>query len=221
MNQENQYHEYTLTIYNVNFEDEDDLQIKVKSSVLEKFVTIKPIVIGNPVGQIAFVPNQIAHVIPWRGENQKDRLNIHALGIREKESYRIVCNIRHRADVEQPLNVFIKHLECSVDYCLSDVIDKSCGSSQTDQLPISRGTRINAFQTQFVSVDSHVLDDPKIGRQYICCYESKGAIVLAKALTALARESMRNRSALERHHSFLRRFAADVQRGETSIHIGH
>lgn len=46
-NQENQYFEYTLTIYNVVFEDEVDLVITAKSSELETTKTIKLNVTGK------------------------------------------------------------------------------------------------------------------------------------------------------------------------------
>ncbi len=185
---ENQFYEYTLTIYNVTFEDETEIKISAKSSALEKSKIIKPNVIGNPVGQFSFVPNQIPRIIPWRDEDYKNKLNIYAYGIYERESYRVVCTIRHRADIDQSLNVFIQHTECSVDNCLSDIIDKTCQSPGSQRLPITKANRINNFQTQFISIESQVVDDPSIGHQYICCYEQNGLIILAKALTALARK---------------------------------
>lgn len=46
-NRENQYFEYTFTIYNVTFEDEADLKITVRSSMLKKTTIIKPKIIGK------------------------------------------------------------------------------------------------------------------------------------------------------------------------------
>jgi len=147
---------------------------------------IKPNVIGNPVGQISFISNQIPDTIPWRDEDYKTKLNIYPYGIYERESYRIVCTVRHRSDIEQPLNVFIQHTECSIENCLSDIIDKTCRSTIGQRLSITNANRINNFQTQFISSDSQILNDPSIGHQYICCYEQNGFFILAKALTALA-----------------------------------
>ncbi len=189
INQENQFYEYTFTIYNITFEDETDIKINAKSSALEKMKIIKPNVIGNPVGQFSFISNQISdNIIPWRDEDYTTKLNIYSYGIYERESYRVVCTIRHRSDIKQPLNVFIQHIECSIENCLSDIIDKTCRSSTGQHLSITKANRINDFQTQFVSSDSQILDDPSIGHQYICCYEENGVLILAKALTALARK---------------------------------
>ena len=55
----------------------------------------------------------------------------------------------------------------------------------------NKSNRINNFQTQFISSDSQILNDPSIGHQYICCYEQNGFIILAKALTALASKKKR------------------------------
>ena len=184
--QENQFYEYTLKINDITFEDETDIKITAKSSLTEKVKVIKPHIIGAPVGQFAFVPNQVPRVIPWRQEDYKNRPNIYAEGMKERESYRVVCSIRHRADISQPLNVFIQHIECSVDSCLSDVIDKTCRSPTSQRLSIGRANLINSYQTQFVSTDPQTLDDPSIGKQYVCCYEQNGLTILAKALTVLA-----------------------------------
>ncbi|UJR28561.1 hypothetical protein I4U23_009794 [Adineta vaga] len=143
--------------------------------------------IGKPVGQLAFVPNQIPRYIPWREENFKNKVNIYPYGIYENESYRVVCTVRHRADIERSLNVFIQHIECSMDNCLSDIIDKTCQTYSSQRLSTTKATRINNFETQFVSIESQTLRDPSIGYQYICCYEQNGSIELAKALTVLAR----------------------------------
>ncbi|CAF0895692.1 unnamed protein product [Adineta ricciae] len=183
---ENQFYEFTLTIYNITFEDERDIKISAKSSVVEQIKLIKPQVIGNPVGQLAFVPIEIPRYVSWRDENFKDKSNIYAYGIYENEPYRVVCTIRHRADIERSLNVFIQHTECTMEHCLSDIIDKTCQSSSNQRLPTSKATRINDFQTQFVSIESQTIHDPLIAHQYICCYEQKGLVQLAKALTVLA-----------------------------------
>jgi len=188
LDQENQYYEYTFTIYNTRFEDEIDININAKSSKLEKSKIIKPNVIGNPVGQLSFIPNQNSHISSWRDEDYKTKLNIYSYGIYPYESYHVICTIRHRSDIEQPLNVFIQRIECSIDNCLSDIIDKSCRLTTGQRLSITKENRINDFQTQFVSSDSQILDDPSIGHQYICCYEENGLLILAKALTALARK---------------------------------
>jgi hypothetical protein len=148
---------------------------------------IKPTVIGNPVGQFAFVPDQIPRYIPWRDENYKNKLNIYAYGIYERESYRVVCTVRHRADIERSMNVYIHHLECNMDNCLSDIIDQTCQRSFGQRLSTSKATRINDFETQFASLESQKILDPATGHQYVCCYEQKGSVELAKALTALAR----------------------------------
>ena len=185
-----------LTIYNVTFEDETDIKIVAKSSTLEKIKVVKPHVIGDPVGQLSFTPDQIPRAVPWRHENYKNRFNVHASGVFERESFRIVCSIRHRADIGLPLNVFIHQSECSVDTCLADVIEKTCRSSSSSsgqRLPISQGTRINAFQTQFVSINSQIVNDPAVGRQYLCCYEQREPVALAKGLTALARNELPER----------------------------
>ncbi|CAF1068038.1 unnamed protein product [Adineta steineri] len=184
---ENQFYDYTLTIYNVTFEDETDIKIHAKSSALEKSKIIKPSVTGNPVGQFSFVPNEIPRDIPWRDDNYKTKLNLYTYGIYQRESYRVVCTVRHRSDIERSLNVFIQHSVCTVDNCLSDIIDRTCQSSTNQRLPTTKATRINNFQTQFVSIESQTINDPSMGHQYICCYEQNGIFILAKALTVLAR----------------------------------
>jgi hypothetical protein len=115
-------------------------------------------------------------------------MNIYSYGIFEGESYRVVCTVHHRSDIEQPLNVSIQHIQCSMDNCLSDIIDNTCRSTTGQRLPMAKSNRISDYYTQFSSSDSQILDDPSIGHQYLCCYEKSGLIVLAKALTALARE---------------------------------
>ncbi len=142
-------------------------------------------VIEYPVGQIAFVPNQISDKIPWRAEDFKSKVNIYPYG---NESYHVVCTIRHRSDIEKPLNVFIQQTPCSIDNCLSDIIDNTCQSTTDERLEMTESIKISDYQTQFASNDSQILNDPSIGHQYLCCYEKDGLIVLAKALTALARK---------------------------------
>lgn len=187
IDQDNQYYEYTLIIYNTTFEDETDIKINAKSSALEKWKIIKPNVTGNPVGQLSFISNETSNIIPWRDEDYKTTLNIYSYGIYEGESYTIGCTVRHRSDIQQPLNVFIQYLQCPIDNCLSDIIDKSCRSTAAQRLSITPGKRINNYQTLFVSSQSQILVDPAIGHQYICCYEHNGLSILAKGLTALAR----------------------------------
>ena len=46
-NQEERLWDYTLTIYNMTFEDEADLQITAKASMAEKSVKIKPSIAGK------------------------------------------------------------------------------------------------------------------------------------------------------------------------------
>jgi hypothetical protein len=184
--QENQFYDYTLTIYNITFEDETEIKINAKSSTLEKSKIIKPTVIGNPVGQFAFLTNQIPDDIPWRDEDYKTKLNIYPYGIYERESYRVVCTIRHRADIEQPLNVFIQRTECSIDNCLSDIIDQTCRSTTGQRLSITKSNLINNFRTQFINSDSQIINDPSTGHRYICCYEKNGLFILAKAVAVLA-----------------------------------
>lgn len=185
---ENQFHEYTLTIYNITFEDETDIEIIAKSSASEKTKTIKPHVTGPPVGQFAFIPNEIPRIIPWRDEQYKDKLNIYSYGTYKDESYRVVCTVRHRADIEQPLKVFIHNIPCSVDNCLSNFIDRGCPSSSSTTSMMTTATRLNKFQTQFVSTESKIIDNPLTAHQYICCYEQNGLTTLAKSVTALARK---------------------------------
>jgi hypothetical protein len=156
---------------------------------MDKSIVLKPNIIGNPVGQLSFIPNQIPHQIPWRDENSKNELNVYPYGIKERESYRVACTVRHRADIEQPFNVFIQHIPCSIDNCLSDIIDKTCRTLSNERLSLTKANRINNYQTQFVSVDSQTIDDPSTGHQYICCYEQNNFIPLAKGLTALARKN--------------------------------
>ncbi|CAF1076010.1 unnamed protein product [Rotaria sp. Silwood1] len=184
---ENQYYEYTLTIYNITFKDETDIKIVAKSSELERTKTIKPIVTGNPIGQLSFLSNDIKSTIPWRDQYNKNKLNIDSYGIYERESYQIVCTVCHRADIVRPLNVFIHDIQCSIDNCLSDIIDKTCRSSSNPRVLHTTVKNIDSFTTQFISSESEIINDPSIGHQYVCCYEQTGSIMLAKSLTALAR----------------------------------
>jgi len=186
-NQENQFFEYTLTIYNITFEDEIDFKLTAKSSSLEKTIIIKPIIKGNPVGELSFIPEQIPVSIPWRNENFKDKLNIYSYGIFQRESYNIVCTIHHRSDLKQSLNIFIQYYPCSIGNCLSNLHDKTCRTSSSDQHSISTtSNRINNFQTQLISMNPHKLDNPAIGHQYLCCYKQNGLITIAKAITILS-----------------------------------
>ena len=75
-----------------------------------------------------------------------------------------------------------------MDNCLSDLIDQSCQSSVGQRLSITEMKRINNFQTQFISNEIQKFDDPSIGHQYVCCYDDKSSVTLAKGLTAIARE---------------------------------
>ena len=187
-NQEDQYHEYTLTIYNVAFEDETDLKIQAKSSTLEKSQILKPQVVGNPVGQFAFLPSEIPRSIPWRDDDLKNKQNLYAYGVYDNEAFRVACTVRHRSDVGQPLKVFIHHIECRVENCLENIIDNACQSTTAQRLPMASANRINNYQTQFVSTNTQFLDESTLGHQYICCYEQNAPLVLAKGLTAIARK---------------------------------
>ncbi len=184
-NQENQFFEYTLTIYNITYEDEIDLKLTAKSSVLEKTMIIKPNIKGNPIGELSFISEQIPFSIPWRNEYTKNKINIYSYGIFQQESYRIVCTVHHHSNLKQSLNVFIQYYQCSIDTCLSNLHDKIC---RNENILSTTSTRINNYQTQFVSVNSHKLDNPSIGYQYLCCYKEKNLINIAKAITILSRK---------------------------------
>ncbi|CAF4523047.1 unnamed protein product [Rotaria sp. Silwood1] len=183
INIENQYFEYRLTIYNVTFDDETDLNVTVSSSKLKKTETIKPNIIGNPIGQFSFIPEQIPFSIPWRNEN---KLNIYSYGIFPNESYRMVCTIRHRSDIKRPLNIFIQYSKCLIDNCLSSLIYDTCQISSNKNLISSTSNHINNYQTQFISSNSHTLDNPSIGHNYLCCYKQNGLVSVAKAITVLS-----------------------------------
>ncbi|CAF1023509.1 unnamed protein product [Adineta ricciae] len=185
-NQENQFLEYSLTIYNITFEDEKDLKISAKSSALAKTVVIKPNIIGDPVGQFAFVPEQKTETISWRDENHKDKINIYPYGVSQREPYRVVCTIRHRADINRPLRVSLHYSQCSLDACLASLIRKTCQTSSDQQLISTTSNRITDYETQFISSASHALHDPSIGHQYLCCYEQNGLVSIAKGITILA-----------------------------------
>ena len=86
------------------------------------------------------------------------------------------------------MKVFIQYTECSVDVCLSEIIDKSCQSPLNQRSLTIEMNRINDFQTQFISYESQTMKDPFIAYQYVCCYEQNGLFILSKALTALARK---------------------------------
>ncbi|CAF4790294.1 unnamed protein product, partial [Rotaria magnacalcarata] len=60
--------------------------------------------------------------------------------------------------------------------------------SSNSRVLTTGSNRITSFQTQFVSTDAQIIDDPSIGHQYICCYEQNGLVLIAKSLTALARK---------------------------------
>ncbi len=140
----------------------------------------------DPVGQLSFIPEQTPDTIPWRNENSKNKLNIYPYGIFEREAYRIVCTIRHRSDVNQPLNIVIQYFQCSIDNCLSNLIDKTCQSSSNQYSISTTSNRINDYQTQFISTISHTLNDPMTGYQYLCCYKENNLITIPKAITILS-----------------------------------
>ena len=206
-NQENQFLEYTLTIHGMTFEDEKDLLLTVKSSKTETVKVIKPVVTGrghwergfslstesifegNPTGQISFTSNDVTQSLPWRHEHFQNTSSIYPYGILERESYRVVCHIRHRSDVQQPLKAFVQYHPCSVDTCLSEIINRVCQRGPNSQSLATTSQRVNDFQTQLISTASHQLESPSVGHQYLCCYEQNGLIAIAKALTILSRES--------------------------------
>ncbi|CAF4377532.1 unnamed protein product, partial [Adineta steineri] len=163
----------------MTFEDETDLKITAKSSASEKKNR-------NPVGQLSFVPEQIPHNIPWRNENSNNKVNIYPYGVFERESYRVACTIRHRSDINRPLNIFIKYSQCSIDNCLSNLIDQTCQMTSNQNILSITSNRINDFQTQFISSTSQTIENPTIGYQYLCCYEQNGLINIAKAITILS-----------------------------------
>lgn len=137
------------------------------------------------MGEFSFIPEQIPRSIPWRYENSK----IYAYGIAEREVYRIVCNVRHRSDQKRSLNVFIEYYPCSVDSCLADLADRTCRSSASQNTLSVTSDQTDKFQTQFVSTNSHRLDNPSMGYQYLCCHERNGFVSIAKAMTVLSRMS--------------------------------
>lgn len=139
---------------------------------------------GNPIGEFSFIPEQIPHVIPWRYENSK----IYAYGISQRESYRVVCNVRHRTDQKRSLDVFIEYHSCSVDDCLIDLADKRCRALNNRNTMSVTTHRTEKFQSQFVSSNSHRLENPSMGYQYLCCYEQNGFVSVAKAITVLSRK---------------------------------
>ncbi|CAF4341318.1 unnamed protein product, partial [Rotaria sp. Silwood2] len=183
INIENQYFEYRLTIYNVTFEDETDLNVTISSSKLKKTGIIKPNIIGYPIGQLSFISEQTPFSISWRNEN---KLNIYSYGIFQNESYRIVCTIRHRSDIKGPLNIFIQYSKCLIDNCLSNLIYETCQISSNKNLISTISNHINNYQTQFISSNFHLLNNPSIGHNYLCCYEQNGLISIAKATTVLS-----------------------------------
>ena len=222
-NQENQFLEYTLTIQGMTFEDEKDLVLTVKSSKTETAKVIKPIVTGrihcerfyslstestfegNPTGQISFTSNDVTQPLPWRHEHSQNTSSIYPYGVLERESYRVVCNIRHRSNVQQPLNAFLQYYPCSVDTGLSEIINRVCQRGPNSQTLATTSQRVNDFQTQLTSTASHQLESPSVGRQYLCCYEQNGLVAIAKALTILSRKSNQTEMMIlivERNHLF-------------------
>lgn len=141
---------------------------------------------GNPIGELSFVPEQIPRVIPWRYDDSK----IYSYGIFERESYRIVCNVRHRTDSKRSLNVFIEYYSCSIDDCLINLVDKRCQSPTSRNILSVTSHRTEKFQSQFVSSQSHRLENPSMGYQYLCCYEQNGYVSIAKAITVLSSKSI-------------------------------
>lgn len=138
---------------------------------------------GNPIAEITFIPNQIPHSIPWRN----DQSTVYASGIHPAESYRILCNVRHRSDKKQPINVFIQFYQCSIGNCLSNLVDKQCQSPDRNKIETTEH-RIDKFQTQFVSADSRRIENPSMGHQYLCCYEQNGLMNVAKAIAVPSRK---------------------------------
>ena len=145
---------------------------------------------GNPLGQFSFVSEQILSPSLWRNEDYRNRLTVYPYGVFKNESYHIVCTIRHPSDIQRPLNVFIQYSQCSIDHCLSNIIDKTCRLSSNEHVISTTSNRMNNYQTQFVSKKSHLLHDPSIGHQYLCCYEQNGLINMAKAITILSRKTI-------------------------------
>ena len=148
---------------------------------------------GDPVAQLSFVSEQIPSVIPWRDENYiPKRPNIYPYGVFTNESYQINCTIRHRADIERPLNMYIQYFQCPINNCLSNLIHKPC-------LPQSDPNTINTtsieksdFETQLISTISHKLNNSNIGHQYLCCYEQDPLINIAKGITILSSKKTLN-----------------------------
>ena len=135
---------------------------------------------------MAFVSGQGVSDLPWRDENFKDKANVYPYGIAEKEPYRVACTIRHRVDIQQPLTVFIQYFSCPIETCLSTLIDRTCQRSLSQKSLKTTSKQINNFQTQLTSVESQQLDDPAVGYQYLCCYEQKGLISIAKAMAVVS-----------------------------------
>lgn len=149
---------------------------------------IRPHVVGNPVGQISFNSDKNVDSQTWRNEEQKSRINIYSYGIFEQERYSAVCNVRHRADVQQPLNVSMQFVQCPIEKCLSDIIEGTCRSPSTDRIPLQLTRYVSKFQTEFITEQKFTIADLNNGHAFICCYEGEGNTILAKGITALARK---------------------------------
>jgi len=135
---------------------------------------------GHPVGQLAFPGAKSSSSLSWRDENP---MNIYSHGISPQEQYKLACIIHHSSDLKQALDVTIRSFRCSIDNCLSDLSMKTCQSRSDDSSVGTTSTRASPFQTQFISKDSYIINDPSIGRQYICCYRQNGQLnTLAKAI---------------------------------------
>lgn len=166
----------------MTFEDAEEIKLAVKSSVLEKIVTIKPNLSEDPIGQLGFLDQSILTTVPWRDTDVRDPTQIYPYGIAPGTSYRIICSMRHRADINTPLNVFIQYFMCNIDNCLSTLIDKTCQTSSKQSQLTTVSNRINDYQTDFISSESHRLTNPSMAYQYLCCYENKRLMTIGKAI---------------------------------------
>ena len=153
--------------------------IIAKSAAIEQSGTSR----HNTVGEITFIPMQIPRSIPWRN----DESIVYSSGIRPGESYRILCNVRHRANRNQPISVFIQHYQCPIANCLSDLLDKQCQSPDRNTIKTTKD-RVDDQQIQVVSSGSHQIDNPAMGHQYLCCDQKNGFTNLAKAIAVQSRK---------------------------------
>lgn len=128
----------------------------------------------------------------------KKPFNIHPYGIPLNTRYRISCNMRHRSDMKQPLEVSIHHFNCTVDTCLTNMIDKTCQRTR-NLWPIPTVYKsINSYQTNWMSVESYRLHDPSMGHQFLCCYRDTTMTTVAKAIAVA---SSKTQLLITRHHS--------------------